>query len=419
MTSPAERSAPPMRMARAELIGLLATISMLVAIGIDLLLPAFGDVRADFGLGEDSNDTAYLVSIYFAGMALAPPFVGQLSDRLGRRPVLWGGIGLYVGCSIAALVMPSFVGLLAVRFLWGVGAGTGRTVALAITRDRFEGDDMARVMSLSQAVFMLGPIIAPVLSEGLLTVMPWRWLFAVAGLAGLAVFVWSLRLAESLAPASRRPIRLATTAEGVRAVLGHRATLGYVIALTFHSGAFLTFLASSELLVEEIYDREGLFAVTFSVMSIVTAAGSVANSRLVSTHGTAHMIRLQAVGVVALSVCFVASTVLGLGFVAAMVLLTALNALHTMLTPNATSMALQPMGERAGIAAGLVGSVTIGGGAALSALGASFLADSAVPLALVYLGFDGVALGAIAWASTTGRSAKLVLSRSTPGRVAR
>ncbi len=411
--------APPMRMSRFELIALLATISMLVAIGIDLFLPAFGDIRLAFGLGADSNQTAWLVSVYFAGMAVAPIFLGQLSDQVGRKPVLAFGLVLYVACAVAAAFAGSFGLLLAVRFLWGVGAGTGRNVALAVVRDRFEGDQMASIMSTAQAVFMIGPILAPPLGQALLGVMPWQGLFGVAAAAGVVVAGWSTRLVESLPEPQRQRFNLASTAVGARALFGNRQSAGWLIALVFHTGAFLTFLGSSEFVIEEIYGRSGQFAVVFSLMSVLTAGAAVANSRLVTTVGTARMARGLAVVVVVLSVVLLIGALADAGFVAMMAILTVLNATLTMLTPNSTTLIMEPMGDRAGIAAGLLGATMIGGGAILSAAAASLLSDSVLPLAMTYVGFTTVALAAIGWASTTERSAKLVRSRSTPGSVAK
>ena len=201
-----ETDTPEWRMKTPEFIGLLATISALTALAIDLMLPTFGDVREYYDLAPDSSATARIVTLFFLGFA-GQIFFGPLSDRFGRLAIMRAGFGLYVIGCLGSAFAPSLDLMLLARLLWGVGAGALQVSALAMIRDRFHGDEMARILSFVLMVFLIIPIIAPVLGKAVLSVSSWRVVFLVPLVVAVGVFVWSLRLVESL-PAPNRLLEL-------------------------------------------------------------------------------------------------------------------------------------------------------------------------------------------------------------------
>ena len=193
-----------------EFVALMATLTALVALSIDMVLPALPAIGATLGV-ERANDNQLIVSLLFLGFGLGQLFYGPLSDAAGRKPAAYVGLALFtVGC-LLALLARTFPLMLAGRFLQGIGVAGPRTITLALVRDRFEGREMARVMSLIMGVFILVPIVAPALGQAILGVSGWRAIFGVYLAMGLIASVWFAIRQEETLPADRRmPFSLAT-----------------------------------------------------------------------------------------------------------------------------------------------------------------------------------------------------------------
>ena len=148
--SPVTRD-PTVRQAagRREFLALVTALMATSALAIDFSLPAFPDIRAEFGMAADATAVGTLVTVFFLGMAVGPWLYGPLSDRYGRRPPLFVGLVLYVISAVLAAIAPTWGLLVVARFVWGLGSASTRTLCMAMIRDRYEGDAMARLMSMS------------------------------------------------------------------------------------------------------------------------------------------------------------------------------------------------------------------------------------------------------------------------------
>ncbi|MGH1492197.1 MAG: MFS transporter [Acidimicrobiales bacterium] len=398
-------------MSQNEFVAFLATISATTALGIDLVIPAFGDVRQAFGLAPNSTQVALTVTVYFLGLSVAQIFYGPLTDRFGRKPVLLGSLGLYCAGAIAAAAAPGLTWLLLSRLLWGIGAAGPRVLLMAIARDVHSGDRLARVLSMAAAIFMIVPAMAPIIGQTILRLGQWRLVFGAPLLPAVALIVWtSLRLEETLPPEARRPLTLTRTNQAIKAVVGDRVALGYSLALMFDFASFASFLASTELLFDRVYDRSSQFPIFFGVMSAVMGITAFTGSRFIPRFGAQRMIRSL------FFVTLAASTVLFIVSIAAdgapniwlwFGLLTAANALRSLVNPLAGSEAMQSMGDQAGTAASVMGTISMGGGAILASVTDRFIRDSVTPLSTAYLLYGILELGAITWAirATRQRSA--------------
>ena len=134
-------------MSQRELLTFASAAMALMALGIDTMLPAFDEMRATFGLDDDAPEIGNTITSYLFGTAVAQLVWGPLSDRFGRRPVLYAGLAVYIAGAIASALAPTLGTLFAARFLWGFGAGGPRVVVTAIVRDTTVGDAMAQAMS--------------------------------------------------------------------------------------------------------------------------------------------------------------------------------------------------------------------------------------------------------------------------------
>ncbi|MFP5309145.1 MAG: multidrug effflux MFS transporter [Actinomycetes bacterium] len=386
---------------RAELTAMLAMSMALAALGIDLMLPAFGAIRSELGLAADSNAVAGLVTAYFLGLALGQLVYGPIADRYGRRRTLYIGFAIYgIGAALATFA-PSLGLLLLSRAVWGFGAAGARVVTFAVVRDRTEGDVMARTMSFIMAVFILVPIVAPTLGAAVVAVASWRWVFGVCVVAVGGMALWARRLPETLAEHHRRELRLRPVARAAREVVSHRATVGYTLAMTSLYAIFVSWIGSSEIIVSEVFDARDAFPLVFGGLAAAIGVAILLNARLVERVGTRRLAHLVLFGYVGASLLLVAVAFVGDGTpplwlflgVAALLL-----GSHGLLIPNLNTIAMQPMGAVAGTASSVIGAVQLAGGALLGAVVDRAFDGTVRPLALGFLGFGVLALLLVLWA---------------------
>jgi DHA1 family bicyclomycin/chloramphenicol resistance-like MFS transporter len=392
---PSPRSQP-------EVIAYLAFMGILLAFGIDASLPAFDALKADFGLEPDSARISLIVTLYLIGMAVGQLFYGPLADRYGRVPALLGGIGLYCLGTIGSIVAPNLEWLLASRLLWGLGAAAAGALRTTVARDLYSGDEMARVISIMMGFFMAGPIVAPVVGEGLLLLGSWRWIYVTALILASILVAWALRFGETLDPANRRPLKLADIGAGFSSVVTNQLTLRYTLAMTFAYGAFFSFLGSSQPVITLIYGRGDTFALWFGLMSIALVVAFFSVNPFIVRHGAHKVAVWSTVATLASSAALLAIASVNDGvppFWVWLVAMAVANAFLTLLTPTCFALALAPMGDRAGTASGVMGFTTSAGGAALAAIIDASIDDTVTPMASGYVVYGLAALGLLVLAA--------------------
>jgi DHA1 family bicyclomycin/chloramphenicol resistance-like MFS transporter len=397
-------------MSQRELLTMISAIMALMALGIDLMLPAFDDIRAAYDLGASSPETGKVITVFFLGLAVAQLVYGPLADRYGRKPVLYLGSTIYLAGAVGSALAPTFELLLLSRFIWGIGAAGSRVVATAIVRDRFEGTAMAKAMSQVMAVFMLVPVLAPTIGTGLIAILPWRSVFWFCAVCAVIVTLWSLRLRESLDPANRRPFRFVSSVRGYAEVARTRVTAGYTISTIFLQGVFTSYLASSELLISDVFDRRAQFPIIFGLVATLFGIGALVNGRVVERVGIHRLINGVYAILMPLTAVSVVVSVSSGGrpdFWLFMPLLGLTLGSFMFLMPNLNTAALTPVGHLAGTASALSGSARMAGGAVLGTLVSAQVSDSTTPFSI------GVALLCLgSWVSvlvTRRRSPDLAL----------
>ena len=379
---------PARKVSDREFIAMLAIISALEALAIDLMLPAFSDVRTHFGLASDSAATARIITFFFLGFAAQVVF-GPIADRYGRLPVMRTGFVLYAIGSVTTAFAPTLGLMLAARLVWGVGAGALQVAAISMIRDRFVGDRMARVLSFFLVVFLTIPILAPALGELILQVSSWRVVFLGPLVCAAAVALWSRRLDESLPREARdRASGVRSLVLSARAVFTNSQTMRSIAAHTLTFAAFSSYLASSERIVGEIYGRGEFFALIFGGTSILMGVLSLLNARVVSRIGTRRAASLILVATSLTATAVLAFAVTNGGVPPFLVYLSGFSlvvGLNGMVSPNFGAMALEPQGDRAGMATAIYGSTQIAFGAIGGALIDSWTDTTVTPLIAAFL----------------------------------
>lgn len=385
----------------------MATLTSLAALSIDAMLPALGEIGRDLGAAH-ANDVQLVVSVVLLGMAGGQLAYGPLSDSFGRKPVMLAGLALYaLGC-VVSLVAPSFPMMLAGRLIQGLGVAAPRILCLALIRDQYAGRHMARVMSFVMAVFITVPVIAPSLGQAILLIASWRAIFLAFLLIALGVSVWfALRQAETLEENRRTALSLSRVGRSFRAVLGVRTAFGYTIAAGLAFGPFVAYLSTAQQILQVQYGLGKLFPLYFALLATALGIASLLNARLVMRFGMQSLVRAALLGTSGLSGGFFVLAWLNggqppLGTLVAYLL--AVFVCQGMLFGNMTALAMEPLGQMAGVGAAAVGAlsqfISILAG---SAIGWSY-AGTVLPLVV---GFGSLALASLAvtrW-TESGRAA--------------
>ncbi len=286
---PASIGTDSRRIGLPEFIALAAMLMATNALAIDIMLPALPNIGAYYGL-HHGNDQQMIVIAYMMGFGVSQLFYGPLTDRFGRRNVLFLSLGCYVIAGVACIYAPSFSWLIAARIFQGASAGGSRVIAVSAARDLYSGRTMAKVMSLIMIVFMAAPILAPSIGTLMLEFTDWKGIFwALVGF-GVVMVVWVyIRMPETLAPEFRSPLNIPTVARNYWTVLSTRSTLGYTIASGLLFGALMSFISASEQLYREVYDTGKAFSLWFAGAAVAMSLANLLNSRFVERYGMRKM----------------------------------------------------------------------------------------------------------------------------------
>lgn len=345
----------------AEFVALVALTTSLVAMSIDSMLPALGDLAAELAL-PDPNDRQLVLTAFFGGLSVGQLVYGPLSDSTGRKPALYSGIALFILGGVCCALAPDFGTLLTGRALAGFGAAGPRIISIALVRDLHSGRAMARVMSIISSLFILVPIIAPAFGQAVLWVASWRmifWLLVVV--AAVDVLWFGLRQPETLPPDRRTRLSGPTLMRAATEVFKNRVTLGYTLATGCVFGAFMNYLGTSQQLFQEQYGVGELFPLFFGSLAAALGAASLLNAKLVMRFGMQRLARLAVIFECVFSASFLALAAVLHGhpplwlFMACMLVCFFCNGI---LFGNYNARAMEPMGHIAGAAASITGSLS-------------------------------------------------------------
>jgi DHA1 family bicyclomycin/chloramphenicol resistance-like MFS transporter len=263
-------------------------------------------------------------------------------------------------------------------------------------------------MSFAMSIFVLSPVFAPTVGAVLVAVTAWQAVFWFLVVCTLGVGAWALRMPETLPPSRRRPAEPGALRRAVWVVLRTRPTMAYGLAVTCLFGSMAAYLASSEIVIDDVYDRKSQFPLIFGALAIFMGLASLTNARLVMRFGLRRVLKVGACCLVTgtgLFALLVLSTDGAPPFWIYCVSMALLLPMHTLLLPNCNTAAMGPVGRVAGTAAAVLGTASTGGGALLGSIVDSRFDGTLTPLALGFVVFGSVAAFSImVLARPSGRS---------------
>jgi MFS transporter, DHA1 family, multidrug resistance protein len=346
---------------RAEFVALVAVTISLVALSIDSMLPALGDIAADLG-AYGANDRQLVITTLLLGLAGAQMIYGPISDSLGRKPAIYAGFGIFIAGCILSILAVNFQMMLAGRLLQGIGAAGPRILAVAMVRDQYQGNAMASIMSMAMAVFILVPIIAPAMGQLVLLFASWHAIFAILLVLAISALMWHmLRQPETLPPDRRLEFSFARIGQAIAETCRNRVALGYTLVAGLIFGAFVGYLTSSQQIFQELYGVGKLFPIYFGILAVAIGVASLANAKLVMKYGMRQMCHWALEFGSSLSVAFWLYVLIGSPAPPLFLLMAYLLAVFFsfgVLFGNFNALAMEPLGHIAGVAAAIVGSFT-------------------------------------------------------------
>lgn len=365
MRFPQAQSSP---LGETEFVCLMAAMQALQALAIDVMLPALGNIAHDLGV-SDPNQRQLLIGIFLISSGLGSLFPGSLGDRYGRRPVALTCLCAYVVITLASALVTDFTVLLVLRAVLGLSTAGMMVMPMAIIRDRFSGDRMARVQSLIAMTFMVVPMFAPMIGQAVLLTAGWRWIFGVMALLASAVAIWAyMRLPETLHADFRQPIQLRTIVTNMFDALRSRPAIGYFLGASFVQGALFGYINTSQQLIAEHFGAGVLFPFVFGGMALIMSGTNFVNSRIVERFGARRVSHAATITYLVIAGVHLICAIVGEGLWLFVGLMTISMCMMSFIGSNYQSIALQPFARTAGAAASVMAFVRLLMGAVLGTL---------------------------------------------------
>lgn len=379
------------KIGKKQFIAMMAFLVAINSIAIDIMLPAMEQIKASLHV-DGINEHQYIIFFYLLGFGITQLFFGPVSDRFGRRIPLITGLVIYSVSSFACAFSPSFLALLALRTLQGIGAAATRAITVSIVRDLYHGRKMAEVMSIVMMVFMIVPIIAPATGQTILLFGDWPFIFIFMAFAGLLITLWTaLKLPETIF--ERRPFTLASIKDGFKQVLSNQAALCYTLAFSVLLGALFGIVNTATQIYIGIYDLGKWFPVAFAGVAMFQALSSFCNAQFVGRFGMRKISHSMLLCYLAAAlVWLVWSLTGGVPFPAFIMLFSIIMFSFGAIGANFNALAMEPLGKVAGTASSVFGFMQTIIGASLGIIIGQTFNGTTVPIAGGFLLFGFIAL---------------------------
>ena len=265
---------------------MMAGFMALNGLAVDTMLPALPAIGDELGV-VNPNERQWVITAYLLGFDVFQLSYGPLSDRYGRRPVLLFGVSVYALFSILTVFATNFDLVVITRFLQGAGSAASRVLVVAIVRDCYSGRQMAKVMSLAFIIFLIVPVLAPAIGQGVMLFVSWHWIFLGLAMFAAGLVVWAWRcLPETLQPEDRLTLSFSRVLTAFKVVVTTRLSIGYCLAMMLMLGPLFGYIGSVQQIFADVFNTPLLFTLYFALTAISMAVASLVNSRIVERLGT-------------------------------------------------------------------------------------------------------------------------------------
>ena len=394
---------------RAHLIGstswviTLAATTAITALSTDMSLPAQPELARAFGVSSEAAQLT--LSLFLIGFAITQIFVGYLSDVLGRRPMLIGGLAVYVATSLGCALSPSFGVLVACRVLQGMGAASGPVLARAMVRDTQQPDDVARLLSIMLATLQIAPMIAPAIGGALLGALGWRAIFATLAVCGIALLAKAHGgLPETLPVERRTPLSPGGLVRNLYRFFTTPGTrLPMLIGCASFAGQFSYIAASPFVLMTGYGVSRAAYSGYFAATALAVMVGSLFTARRLRGGRTPAQMLVLGTGLLLAGgvLVLIGTRIEGLGIAGFLVPMLIYFFGVGVTSPCAAALALTPVREIAGTASAAIG-VSVMTAGAISSYETIKLGGSSPAVFALVVAAMGATAAVLAWLVVLG-----------------
>lgn len=377
---------PTKPISRIEFIALMASLMSIVALSIDALLPALDQIGVSIGI-QDTRDNQLLVTMIFLGLGFGQLIFGPISDSFGRKPIIYLGFFVFVLASIICVNAQSLEVMIVGRILQGIGLSAPRTISIAMVRDSFSGDYMAKIMSFIVVIFILVPVVSPAIGKIILDAYGWKAIFNSQLLFGFLILIWLWkRQPETLVKEKRTKFSLSLFVDGAKEFIKHKQAVVFTLVSGFITGSFMVYLSASQQIFQKQYQLIDEFPYIFAGLAISVGFATFLNGTFVMRFGMLKLVKVFLLFFTAIPLLygiiyfntenpsiFLLLTFCGLQFFAI-----------GFLFGNLRALAMQPVGHIAGVGAAINGFVSTIMAVPIAAFIGSYITITAFPL---FVGF--------------------------------
>ncbi|UCD60573.1 MAG: multidrug effflux MFS transporter [Flavobacteriaceae bacterium] len=382
-----------------EFVALMAALMSIAALALDALLPALDIIGNAVGATNPAHNQL-LITLFFLGLGTGPLLFGPVSDSIGRKPVVYMGFGLFIFASLVCVYSQSLELMITGRILQGISLSAPRTISIAMIRDKYSGDYMARVMSFVTVIFILVPIIAPTLGKWILDFYGWEAIFHVQVVFGILVALWFWRRQpETLIPRKRTSFRGSVFVSGYKELLNYRQTMLFTVIWGFITGSFLVYLSTAQQIFQEQYALKESFPYIFAALAITIGSATLLNGTLVLRYGMMRLVTVSMAAYVLISLVYIVLFAnSGNPSFGILLIFFALQFFAVgFLFGNLRALAMEPVGHIAGIGAAITGFIATIMGVAISTYIGQFVIDSVLPMFIGFLVCGLISFGVLAF----------------------
>jgi DHA1 family bicyclomycin/chloramphenicol resistance-like MFS transporter len=359
-----------------RVVALLAGLAAIGMLSTNIILPAFPVIGDE--LGVTARELGLTFASYFVTFALGQLVVGPLADRYGRQKLVLGGLSVFIVGTVIAGLATTLDVMIAGRIVQALGVCAASVLSRAIARDLFEGETLARALSLTMVATAAAPGFSPLAGSVLSVTLGWRAIFILVGLAAVVLAFFYVRDLGETHPADRRAPH--STGSVVRAYARLAVDKRFIFpALSMSlllSGLFASFAAAPAILMKGIGLTSVQAGLYFASTVFVVFAAGMAAPRLAHRFGPRHVALLGiACAMVGGGLLIVGPAYPGLGWYAVS-MVTFLWGMG-LANPLGTAITMGPFGKEAGMASALLGFLSMGA-AALTTWLASVLSFSPI-----------------------------------------
>jgi DHA1 family bicyclomycin/chloramphenicol resistance-like MFS transporter len=367
--------------------GLILVMGLLTAFGpmsIDMYLPAFPAIARDFGVPVAS--VQYTLASFNIGIALGQLIYGPLADQLGRKPNLMAGLTVYMLASIGCMLTNSVESMVVLRFLQAIGGCTGMVITRAIVRDKYHGNQSAKVFSTLMLIMGVAPILAPTVGSLVLEAFRWEYIFGLLAAIGLVTLLYvTFFLPETLTPEKRNPVALRNSFRTYGLLLRDRQFVGYSLTAGFIQSGMFAYITGSAYVFTQLFHLSGQqYSMLFGLNAVGIIGASQLNHKLLLHYSFGQILRKVTFLYLAAAATLLVMAYTGWFGIAGIVVPLFLTLSTVGLAmPNATAGALEKHAAHAGSASALVGTLQFSCGALAAVAVSVFANHSALPMAAV------------------------------------